>query len=142
MSEIVHVVAGVLRAPDGSILVSKRPDGVHQGGLWEFPGGKLESGETPRQTLARELEEELGVQVSVARPLLSVRHTYSECTVLLDTWLVEEYAGEPTGREGQPLDWVRPEDLDPDAFPPADRPIISALNDRGRGHDSAPERAR
>jgi 8-oxo-dGTP diphosphatase len=127
MKRAVHVVAGVLRASDGSILISQRPDHVHQGGLWEFPGGKLERGETPRQGLDRELNEELGVTVNSAHPLIQVRHAYPDRTILLDTWMVKAYTGVPAGREGQSLDWIHPEDLDPGLFPPADGPIITAL---------------
>lgn len=127
MMKAVHVVAGVLRASDGRILISKRPEHVHQGGLWEFPGGKLEQGETPRQGLDRELNEELGVKVTSACPLIKVQHAYPDRTILLDTWMVEGFTGVPMGREGQALNWIQPKDLDPGLFPLADGPIIRAL---------------
>jgi 8-oxo-dGTP diphosphatase len=111
----------------GRILITKRPDHAHQGGLWEFPGGKLEPGETPRQGLARELYEELGIRVLAQRPLIRVRHDYGDRRVLLDVHRVSAYEGEPQGREGQPLDWVSPMAMRPELFPAADRPIISAL---------------
>jgi 8-oxo-dGTP diphosphatase len=111
----------------GRILITRRPDHAHQGGLWEFPGGKLESGETPQQGLARELYEELGIRVRKQRPLIRVHHDYGDRHVLLDVHRVTEYEGEPRGREGQPLDWVAPMAMRPELFPAADRPIISAL---------------
>ena len=104
-----------------------RPDHVHQGGLWEFPGGKLESGETSERGLDRELFEELGIRVLSSRPLIRVHHDYGDRHVLLDVHRVGAFAGEPHGREGQPLAWVHPEDMDPETFPAADRPIITAL---------------
>ncbi|MTW19496.1 Nudix family hydrolase [Allochromatium palmeri] len=127
MPEIIHVMVGALSDARGRIVVSKRPDHVHQGGLWEFPGGKLESGESPAAGLKRELAEELGIQVRASRPLIRVHHDYGDRHVLLDVHRVDDYAGIPHGREGQPLDWLTPGDMDPAAFPAADRPIITAL---------------
>ena len=127
MPEIIHVMAGAIADASGRILVGKRPDHVHQGGLWEFPGGKLEPGESPEAGLARELAEELGIQVRASRPLIRVHHDYGDRHILLDVHRVDDYAGVPHGREGQPLDWLAPEDMDPAAFPAADRPIITAL---------------
>lgn len=123
----VHVAAGALVDGDGRILVARRPDKAHQGGLWEFPGGKLEPGEAVRSALARELHEELGVRVRDARPLIRVHHDYGDRHVLLDVFLVPGYDGVPDGREGQPLRWLVPEAMDPAEFPAADRPIITAL---------------
>jgi len=100
---------------------------VHQGGLWEFPGGKLEQGESPGQALERELLEELGIKVGAARQLIQVRHDYPDKSVLLDVWRVEDFAGIPMGREGQPLEWVALNDLGEFAFPAANIPIIQAL---------------
>jgi 8-oxo-dGTP diphosphatase len=123
----IHVAAGAVEDGQGRVLITKRPDHVHQGGLWEFPGGKLEPGETPRQGLARELYEELGIRVLAQRPLIRVRHDYGDRHVLLDVYRVSAYEGEPRGREDQPLDWVLPMAMRPELFPAADRPIISAL---------------
>ena len=128
----VHVVAGAIADAQGRVLVSRRPEGVHQGGLWEFPGGKLEPGETPQRGLERELAEELGIQVLESRPLLQVHHDYGDRRVLLDVHRVTSFAGAPVGREGQPLAWRHLEDLDPRDFPAADGPIITALR-LGRG---------
>jgi 8-oxo-dGTP diphosphatase len=123
----IHVMAGAIEDGQGRVLVTRRPDHVHQGGLWEFPGGKLEPGETPEQGLARELAEELGISIYSSRPLIRVHHDYGDKDILLDVRRVQAYAGAPQGREGQPLDWLHPQDMDPAAFPAADRPIISAL---------------
>ncbi len=123
----VLVAAGVLRDDAGRVLLARRPEGVHQGGLWEFPGGKVEPGEQVEEALARELEEELGVRPLRSRPLIRVTHDYGDRRVVLDTWLVERWQGRPRGREGQPLAWVMPQDLDLRPMPPADRPVVAAL---------------
>lgn len=125
-------MVGAISDPAGRMLVTKRPDHVHQGGLWEFPGGKLEPGESPEHGLARELAEELGIEVRDSRPLIRIRHHYGDRHVLLDVRCVRSYAGIPVGLEGQPLAWQRPEAMDPACFPAADRPIITALRLPGR----------
>lgn len=123
----IHVAAGAVEDSQRRILVTKRPDHVHQGGLWEFPGGKLEPGEAPQEGLDRELFEELGIRVMSSRPLIRVHHDYGDRQVLLDVHRVSAFAGEPHGREGQPLAWVHPDDMEPGDFPAADRPIVTAL---------------
>ncbi|AVO54194.1 Nudix family hydrolase [Ectopseudomonas mendocina] len=122
----VHVAAAVILAEDGRILIAKRPDDKHQGGLWEFPGGKVEEGEDVRVALARELEEELGIRPTAARPLIQVRHDYPDKQVLLDVWEVSAFSGEPHGAEGQPLAWVTQRELLDYEFPAANRPIVAA----------------
>ncbi|WP_413044180.1 Nudix family hydrolase [Pseudomonas sp. YJ42] len=122
----LHVAAGVIRCSDGRVLIARRPLDKHQGGLWEFPGGKVEEGETAEAALARELAEELGIGVTAARPLIQVRHDYPDKQILLDVWEVSAFSGEPHGAEGQPLVWVVPEQLLDYAFPAANRPIIAA----------------
>jgi len=124
---LIHVMAGALEDRHGRILIARRPEGAHQGGLWEFPGGKLEPGETPQRGLERELAEELGIRVLASQPLIRVLHDYGDRRVLLDVRRVTSFAGVPVGREGQPLAWRHPEDMDPGDFPAADRPIITAL---------------
>jgi len=126
-SALIHVAVGVLRDSGGRALLTRRPDQAHQGGLWEFPGGKLEAGEPVERGLRRELAEELGIRVRSARPLIRVRHAYPERTVLLDTWVVERFDGCPAGCEGQPLAWVRDTEFDAYPLPSADRPIVTAL---------------
>ncbi|MEA3640189.1 MAG: Nudix family hydrolase [Lamprobacter sp.] len=125
--KLIHVAAGVISDAQGRVLIAKRPIGTHQGGLWEFPGGKLEPGEPAEQGLARELDEELGIQVRASRPLIRLRHDYGDRLVLLDIHRVLSYQGHPQGREGQALDWLLPADMQPEYFPAADRPVISAL---------------
>ena len=124
----VHVAAAVIRGADGRILIAKRADTQHQGGLWEFPGGKLEEGETPRAGLARELKEELGITVLDARPLIKISHDYPDKHVLLDVWEVMQFSGEPKGIEGQPLAWVASRELRNYDFPEANHPIVTAAS--------------
>lgn len=124
---LIHVAAGAIADGWGRVLVARRPQDTHQGGLWEFPGGKLEPGETVQAGLSRELEEELGIRVVTSQPLIRIRHDYGDRRVLLDVHRVSRFAGEPQGREGQPLAWLRPEQMVPKDFPAADRPIINAL---------------
>lgn len=123
----VHVAAGALVDRAGRVLIAQRPARAHQGGLWEFPGGKLEAGESVQAALARELHEELGIVVRRARPLIAVEHAYADKTVRLDVWRIEDWSGVPHGREGQPLAWCDPQALDPVAFPAADVPVLAAL---------------
>jgi len=124
---LIHVAAGAVVDPEGRVLIAQRPPQAHQGGLWEFPGGKLERSETPEQALARELAEELGIKIAACRPLIRVEHDYADRRVLLDVYRVDAYEGMPVGREGQPLAWLEPWAMDPAQFPAADRPIITAL---------------
>lgn len=131
-SGYLHVVAAVIRGEDGRILLSQRPLGKHQGGKWEFPGGKLEVSETPLQALGRELDEELGIQVSHALPLIKVRHVYPERAVLLDVWEVTTFIGKPHGREGQPVAWFESDELQRLEFPAANYPIITAARLPGK----------
>ena len=125
---VVHVAAGVLQNTKGEVLLAQRALGSHQGGLWEFPGGKIESGEQAEETLQRELEEELGVQLKQYRPLIRVSHRYEDRKVILYTWLVSQWQGEPYGREGQSLSWVLPAELPDWPMPEADKPILLALD--------------
>ena len=124
---VLAVACGVL-VRDGSVLLAQRPVGKVAAGYWEFPGGKIEPGETTRQALERELHEELGVDVRAARPLIRFRHEYTNRTVLLDTWLIDGFEGEPHGREEQALAWVTAQELA--AYPqvlPTVLPIAAAL---------------
>ena len=122
----VHVAAAVIRGTNGKILIARRADTQHQGGLWEFPGGKVEAGESVEAALGRELKEELGIVVEAARPLIKVQHDYPDKHVLLDVWEVSAFSGEPHGAEGQPLAWVSPRELADYAFPEANQPIVAA----------------
>lgn len=120
------VVAAVIRGADGRILIARRAAEADQGGLWEFPGGKLETGESQFEGLRRELREELGIMVTAAAPLLNVNHRYPHRHVSLHVFEVTAWRGEPTGCEGQPLRWVWPDELLNHAFPAANRPIVTA----------------
>lgn len=125
-SPLIHVVAAVIRDQQGRVLIAKRPDDKHQGGLWEFPGGKLEDNETRQQALARELHEELGITVNTAQPLIQFRYDYPDQSVLLDVWQVDQFSGDAHGKEGQQINWVDTKDFEQYDFPVANRPIIQA----------------
>lgn len=125
-SRTIHVAVGVIENRNGGILISRRNTNAHQGGLWEFPGGKVEHGETSRDALSRELREELGVTVRNAVPLIKIKHSYTDLNVLLDVWRVISYSGKPFGFEGQSIAWVKSCRLEKYAFPAANLPIISA----------------
>jgi 8-oxo-dGTP diphosphatase len=125
---LIHVAVGVILDSDGNILIAKRPDNTHQGGLWEFPGGKVEQGETLFAALQRELREELAIEITTIEPLIKIRHDYGDKIVLLDVHKVTHFTGEPRGNEGQPVQWVAPESLHDYEFPAANRPIITAIN--------------
>jgi 8-oxo-dGTP diphosphatase len=124
---VIPVAAGCLVNEKGEILIAQRPAGKIAAGKWEFPGGKIEPGETPRQALERELHEELGITVSEVRPLIRVQHAYADRTVLLDTWLVTRFAGNLHPHDSQALAWVRADDLSKWDLLAADRPIVAAL---------------
>lgn len=123
----MQVAVGVIKNSLGQILIAKRADDVHQGGLWEFPGGKVEAGESVVSALTRELQEELAVEVSSAQPLIQICHDYGDKSVQLDVCIVEEFTGAAVGNEGQPVRWVSALDLNDYDFPAANRPIITAL---------------
>jgi 8-oxo-dGTP diphosphatase len=122
----LQVAVGVVKNPEGKILISLRHADLHQGGLWEFPGGKIEASETAEQALARELKEELNIAVTAATPLITVSHQYPDRLVQLSVFLVEQFSGEAKNLEGQPFKWVSPAELEHYAFPAANRPIITA----------------
>lgn len=123
----LQVAVGVVKNPEGKILISRRHAALHQGGLWEFPGGKIEASETVEQALLRELKEELNITATAATPLITVNHQYPDLTVQLNVFLVEQFLGEATSCEGQPFKWVAPAELDHYAFPFANQPIITAV---------------
>ncbi len=122
----VHVAAGVILR-DRQVLIARRHQQAHQGGLWEFPGGKLEDGESVAEALSRELQEEIGITVEAAEPLLQISHDYSDKRVLLDFWTVSAFSGEPAGREGQSLEWCKLERLREREFPAANVPVVDRL---------------
>lgn len=126
-SKIIHVAVAAIEDGEGRFLVSKRHHHLHQGGLWEFPGGKLEPGESFLQALARELKEELNVSPLQSEPLIRITHHYKDRSVLLDVRRVKSFIGVPNGMEGQPLAWLHPESMQFSNFPAANRSIILAL---------------
>lgn len=134
----LRVAVGVVSDPDGRVLIAQRAAHRHQGGLWEFPGGKIEAGETAFAALVRELHEEVGIRVIAADYWLSVPFEYPDLSVTLDVYRVLRFRGDAAGREGQPLVWVSPPELGSYAFPAANRPILAALLATTSGACDAP----
>jgi 8-oxo-dGTP diphosphatase len=128
---LVLVAAVALVDPDGRVLIAQRPEGKSMAGLWEFPGGKVATGETPETALARELAEELGIDIAAAclAPLAFASHRYPEFHLLMPLYLCRRWRGTPSAREGQELAWVRPMRLGDYPMPPADRPLVALLRD-------------
>jgi len=124
---IVEVAAAVIERPDGSFLLAQRPPGKVYEGWWEFPGGKVEAGEPADRALARELHEELGIEVRTAYPWITRMHVYEHATVRLHFFRVVEWAGEPQGREQQQFLWQRPEAPMASPMLPANAPVLAAL---------------
>jgi 8-oxo-dGTP diphosphatase len=129
--KIVLVSAVALIDADGRVLLAQRPEGKSLAGLWEFPGGKVEPGESPEVALIRELQEELGIETkaSCLAPLTFASHSYPEFHLLMPLFACRRWEGIATGREGQTLAWVRPERLRDYPMPPADLPLIPILRD-------------
>lgn len=123
----IHVVAGVIRDSRGRVLLARRTRGRDLAGLWEFPGGKVEPGESPQQALVRELREELGIEASIGAALIDVPQRYPHKYLHLDVRLVDGYGGHPRGLNGQALAWLPPAKLPQYPMPPADRPVVAAL---------------
>ena len=127
--KIVTVAACALVDADGRVLLAQRPEGKPLAGLWEFPGGKLEAGETPERTLIRELEEELGIVVKEAclAPLTFASHSYPDFHLLMPLYICRRWEGIVSAKEGQALAWVRPNRLREYPMPPADVPLVAHL---------------
>ena len=128
---ILLVTACALVDADNRVLLSQRPEGKALAGLWEFPGGKLEPGETPEEALVRELREEIGIETKVGclAPLTFASHTYETFHLLMPLFICRRYEGIPVPREGQVLKWVRPLQMRDYPMPPADEPLIPFLID-------------
>jgi 8-oxo-dGTP diphosphatase len=124
---VILVVAAALYDGEGRVLIAQRPHGRHLAGRWEFPGGKVAPGEPEAAALARELREELGVQVIASRPLMRLEHAYDDRRVELSMWIVERFAGAARGLDGQLLKWVAPARLAEEDLLEADRPFVEAL---------------
>jgi 8-oxo-dGTP diphosphatase len=128
---IIEVAAAVLQRPDGTFLLAQRPAGKVYAGYWEFPGGKVEPGETPEACLIRELEEELGIRVSHAclAPFVFASHEYESFHLLMPLYLVRRWEGTVRALEHKGLAWVKPKDMDRYPMPPADPPLVAWLRD-------------
>lgn len=127
MNNPIHVAVAVIRSQDGQVFITRRADHVHQGGLWEFPGGKVEVGESIESALKREILEENGIEIHEAVPLIKIPYRYPDKHVLLDVWEVTSYSGVPHGKEGQACDWISVSELQNVSFPAANRPIVTAV---------------
>lgn len=125
--QVTQVAVAVIRDQQGRVLISKRPDHVHQGGKWEFPGGKLEAGEDVETALVRELREELDITPLDYRPLIRLRHDYPDKAVLLDVLMVDAFSGTAHGREGQRVTWNAIDELETEDFPEANAAIVKAI---------------
>ena len=132
--DYIHVVAGIIweQGARRRFLIAQRQQGKHLQGYWEFPGGKLEAGESPRQALQRELQEEINIQPTRVSPYMRVYYRYPERNVLLDTWMVEAYRGELAAGEDQLLRWIEVSQAADYQFPPADLPIIEAIRNSAK----------
>ncbi len=125
----VLVVAAALFDRTGQVLIAQRPAGKALAGRWEFPGGKVDAGESERSALVRELREELGIEVVAARPFMRLKHAYAERDVELSLWIVERFAGTPRPLDAQALKWVPPARLAGEDILEADQPFIAALRE-------------
>ncbi|MER2491902.1 8-oxo-dGTP diphosphatase MutT [Catenovulum sediminis] len=126
MTQSVHVAVAVVVKND-TVLIAKRSDNQHQGGKWEFPGGKVENGESVETALQRELSEECGIELLSFKPLIKVEHDYGDKKVILDTFLVEHHSGLARGLEGQQIQWVSKSKLKDYTFPKANQVILETL---------------
>ena len=124
---MLTVAVGILIDDGGRVLITRREKSAHQGGLWEFPGGKVEPSESIAEALSRELHEELGVFVEAAEPFMVIDHDYGDRQVRLDVYHVTRWQGEARGLEGQPLAWKLPVELIGWTFPAANTPILERL---------------
>lgn len=127
---MINVVAGIICNTKQEFLISLRPAHAIQGNIWEFPGGKIEAGETPYQALVRELHEEVDIQVIAAHPFDRIHYAYPEREVELHVWWVDEFTGVAHGKEGQIIRWVTADVLSTLPFPAGNQPIIEVLNSK------------
>lgn len=124
---VLEIVVGIIRTSEGQIFITQRTETSHLAGYWEFPGGKLKCDETPEEALKRELFEEIDIRVHQASYVTTIEHEYSDRKIRLHVYLVEQWDGEPYGKEGQCSTWIAQNDLNCDDFPEANRVIIEML---------------
>jgi 8-oxo-dGTP diphosphatase len=124
---MLHVVVAVIQNKNKQVLIAQRDAEKHQGGKWEFPGGKVEQSESAQQALARELDEELGIQIKSATPLIQIHHHDTKLSVFLDVYTITAWQGEAYGKEGQPIRWINLDEVHNYIFPCANKPILQAL---------------
>ncbi|MGS0826265.1 8-oxo-dGTP diphosphatase MutT [Shewanella sp. 0m-8] len=127
MSKLIHVAVGVIQDKNQRILLAKRPEHLHQGGKWEFPGGKVEKSETTSEALIRELKEEVNLDVNATEPMMEIHHDYGDKQVFLDIHWVTNFSGEAKGLEGQLVNWVEREQLSQYEFPDANKAILEKI---------------
>ncbi|PXZ03406.1 8-oxo-dGTP diphosphatase MutT [Gilliamella apicola] len=127
MRKHTEIAVGIIRSQDCQIFITQRGEDSHLAGFWEFPGGKIEVGETPYQTLEREIAEEVDIHIQQSQFLKTFEYSYDDRDITIHAYLVEEWDGVPFAKEGQPSRWIDQEDLNADEFPDANRPIIEML---------------
>ncbi len=125
----VHVAVAVIVQQQQVLIALRKPE-QHLGGLWEFPGGKVEENETVVDALVREIDEELGIQIQASESLIEIKHDYTDKSVLLDVHWVDAFSGEPAGKEGQQIKWCSLSELKAHSFPAANDPIIKVIQQR------------
>jgi len=123
----LNIAAGIIRNASKEIFITQRDASSHMAGFWEFPGGKIEAGETPEQAVIRELQEEVGIDAKSPVLLKTLEHRFPDRIITLYFFLVEDWQGEPYGKEGQPKRWVAQADLKEEEFPPANEVVVTAL---------------
>lgn len=125
--KILQISVGIIRNKQGEIYITQRAADAHMAHKWEFPGGKIEAGESPEQSVIRELQEEVGITVTSLQPFDKLEYQFPDRQITLWFWLVDGWEGEPWGKEGQPGRWVAQRELVAEEFPPANAPVIEKL---------------
>lgn len=125
--KILNIAVGIIRNPQGEIFITRRAVDAHMANMREFPGGKIEAGETPEQAMIRELQEEVGITTQSATLFDKLEYEFPDRHITLWFWLVDKWQGEPWGKEGQPGEWIAQSALKAEDFPPANEPVITKL---------------